>query len=404
MQHSLATYFEQYLRRDSIFLDKSVLEGNYTPEELLHRNEQMESIAQMLAPALRLEKPSNLFIYGKTGTGKSVTVQYTTEQLLAVAKEKGIPLKRIYINCKMKREADTEYRLLAFLARELGADVPATGLPTDEVYRTFVSKIDVKEQLILLVLDEVDELLKRSDDSVLYNLTRLNTSLKRAQISLIGITNDITFTNHLDPRVRSSLGEEEIIFPTYNALQIQDILTQRTAKAFSTGVIQPGVIEKCAAFAARDHGDARRAIELLRVAGEIAERNRLKEVTIEHLDEAEGKIERDRMLDMVRYQPKQFQAVVYAILTLSERDSRSLLSTGEVYNHYQKLCGPSNLRPLTQRRVSDIIAELDMLGLINVKIISKGRYGRTREITASVPQDTARNVKKLIAQNLDLPA
>lgn len=403
MQQDLSSFLEKYITKDSIFRDRSVLLSDHAPDELPHRDEQTHAIAQILAPCLRMEKPSNLFIYGKTGTGKTVTVKHTTSQILKVAEEHKIDVKVLYINCKMRRTADTEYRLFACLSEMLGAKVPATGLPTLEVYNTFVKQVDTKRQIILLILDEVDELIRKTDSTLLYNLTRLNTELGQAKISFIGITNSASLIDQLDPRVRSSLQQEGIIFPSYHASQIKDILDQRKVHAFHDGVVEPGVIEKCAAYAARDHGDARRAIELLRVAGELAERNGFRTVKIEHLDEAENKIERDRMLDIVRGQPDQYQLVMYALLSLWERNSRSLLSTGEVYGLYMDLCRSTSLHPLTQRRVSDIIADLDMQGVINAKIISKGRYGRTRDITPSFPKESARNIKKLVAQSLDLP-
>lgn len=403
MQQDLSTFFEEFISRESIFKDRSVLTSEYHPGEVLHRNEQVHAIAQMLAPCLRMEKPSNIFIYGKTGTGKTVTVTHTTHHILQAAQQHHVNVKVLYVNCKMKRTADTEYRLLAEFTKQLGTDVPATGLPTDEVYNIFINRLDAEKRIVILVLDEVDELVRKSD-ALFYNLTRVNSDLKQARVTIVGIANNASFTDHLDPRVKSSLGEEELIFPSYNAPQIRDILEQRTRIAFNDNVVEPGVIEKCAAFAARDHGDARRAIELMRVAGEIAERNGFRMVKMEHLDEAEGKIERDRMLDLVRKQPKQYQLVLYGILSLSRRDSRTVLSTGEVYELYQKLCSQTTLRPLTQRRISDIIAEFDMLGVINVKVISKGRYGRTRDITIPLPGDTAANLKKLVAQSLDLPS
>ncbi|MBW2970930.1 cell division control protein Cdc6, partial [Candidatus Woesearchaeota archaeon] len=224
---------------------------------------------------------------------------------------------------------------------------------------------------------------------------------KNAQISLIGISNDLTFTDSIDPRIKSSLSEEELVFPPYNALQIQDILHQRKEKAFKSGAIAHGVVEKCSAYAARDHGDARRALELLRVAGEIAERKNSLVVDIEHIDEAEEKIERDRVLDLVKTQPKQFQATLYSIMSTCS-NKRGIMLTGEVYDFYKNICRNTGLRPLTQRRVSDVIAELDMLGIINTKVISKGRYGRTREISLAVPTSTVPKIMQILKQDLDL--
>ena len=188
-------------------------------------------------------------------------------------------------------------------------------------------------------------------------------------------------------------------FPSYNALQLQDILNERASNAFKGKIISEGVIEKCAAYAAREHGDARRALELIRVAGELAERDGSEQVLIEHIDSAEDKIEKDRLIDVVTSQPKQFQATMYSILMLENRKN---IFTGDIYEIYQKLCKKIGQRPLTQRRISDIIAELDMLGMINAKLISKGRYGRTREITVSLPSQVEENIKTILKKELGM--
>lgn len=401
VQKGLDGFFENYLSRESLFLNRKILQSAYTPNEMPHRDEQIKGIAEILAPSLKLDKPSNLFIYGKTGTGKTVCVNYTTNEIKKTASKRDVPLRIIYLNCKLKRVADTEYRLIAQLAREMGKSIPPTGLPTDEVYKIFFDVLDQEEQLVIFVLDEIDQLVKRAGDGILYNLTRINTQLKRSQISLVGISNDLTFTDTIDPRIKSSLSEEELVFPPYNALQIQDILIQRKDHAFKKNAVESGVIEKCAAYAAREHGDARRALELLRVAGEIAERKDLSSVKIEHIDEAEEKIERDRILDIVKTQPKQFQATLFSIFSI-KKNLRGIILTGEVYEFYRSLCLKTGLRPLTQRRISDIIAELDMLGIINAKVISKGRYGRTREISLAIPSSTEKKIIEILKTDLDL--
>ncbi|MFT7616207.1 MAG: cell division control protein 6 [Candidatus Woesearchaeota archaeon] len=399
MGQNLNTFFKNYLKRDLLFQDKKVFTMSYQPDVIEFRDEQMQQIASILAPALRVEKPSNLFIYGKTGTGKTLTVKHTTAQIEQVAKEQNIPVRVYYLNCKLKRVADTEYRLVAQLAREFGKEIPATGLPTDEVYKIFFDVLDEKEQILILILDEIDQLVKKAGDEILYNLTRINSELKNAQVTLIGVSNDLVFTDGLDPRVKSSLSEEELVFPPYNAFQIQNILKRRATIAFKENVIQDGVIEKCAAYAAREHGDVRRAIELLRVSGELAERQTQEQITLANLDEAEDKIERDRVLDIVKTQPKQFQVLLYAIMDLAQKKHGYIL-TGEVYELYKSVCDSIDLRPLTQRRVSDVITELDMLGIINAKVISKGRFGRTREIALAIPTQTRPKVQVLLKEAL----
>ena len=398
-EKGLTGFFENFLKKDSLFAKKAVLQSSYTPGEIIHREKELNLLANILAPCLRLEKPSNVFLYGKTGTGKTLTAKYISEHLTTIAKNKKLAIKIIHINCKLSKVADTEYRLIAQLARELGKEIPPTGLPTEEVYNIFNSAINKENIQLLIVLDEIDQLVKRAGDEIIYNLTRINAELKHSQITLVGISNDLLFTDHLDPRVKSSLSEEEIVFPPYNALQLQDILRKRSETAFKPGVLSPGVIEKCAAYAAREHGDARRALELLRVAGEIAERNSELKIIIDHIDEAEEKIEKDRVLDIVKTQPKQQQVTLHAILSFKKTEG---IFTGDIYDVYKKACARVGLRPLTQRRVSDIIGEMDMLGIINARVISKGRFGRTREISLSIPSSLIHKIASVLEQSLGL--
>jgi archaeal cell division control protein 6 len=401
MVEKINKLFESFLSKESLFAEKKVLQATYTPDTIIHRDQEITNLANILAPSLRLEKPSNVFLYGKTGTGKTLIAKYTTQEIQKVAKQRDIPIDVIYLNCKLSRVADTEYRLIAQLARELGKEIPPTGLPTDEVYKIFYNAIDDKQRVLILILDEIDQLVKKAGDEIIYNLTRINTDLKNCQVTLLGISNDLIFTDNLDPRVKSSLSEEEVVFPPYNALQLQEILRKRSIGAFKDGVLKQGVIEKCAAYAAREHGDARRALELLRVAGEVAERAGGDQVKIEHIDQAEEKIERDRVLDIVKTQPKQQQAALYAILTLY-KERKDIIFTGEAYDLYKTVCSQVGLRPLTQRRVSDVIGELDMLGIINAKVVSKGRFGRTREITVAIPPAVKPKILAILEQSLGL--
>lgn len=387
---------------DSLFKNKSILQSNYNPGIIPHRDEQIEAVASILAPSLRGERVSNLFVYGKTGTGKTLSVRHVGKKIEEKVKEMGGEnLKLVYVNCKLKKVADTEYRILAEIIHELGGSVPATGLPTDQVYSKFIELIDNKKQVILLILDEIDQAVKKISDNFIYTLTRLNTDLKKAQISIVGISNSLTFMDNLDPRVRSSLGEEELIFAPYNALQLQDILKERSATAFKEDALDEGVIAKCAAFAAREHGDARRALDLLRVAGELAERDNKKRVSLQHIDAANQKIEKDKMLDIIESEPKQFQLVLSAIMELDEKSSESIF-TGDVYNSYQEICEKSGNEVLTQRRVSDILAEFDMLGIINARVISKGRQGRTREIRLMLAPAIKIKAKDILNKALDI--
>jgi len=386
---------------NNIFKNKSKLQSNFQPNNILFRDDQIKQIALILAPALRGEKPSNLFLYGKTGTGKTLSINWIKEELMRRSKANpDFKLRIEYINCKLKKVSDTEYRILAEVIRKLGSNVPDTGLPTQSVYSKFIEIIDEERQLIILIFDEIDQVVKKNSNDFLYNLTRLNAELSKAQICLVGISNDLTFLDEIDPRVKSSLSEEEIVFHPYNALQLQEILRERSKDAFREGVLQEGVISKCSAYAAREHGDARRALDLLRVAGELAERDNSKKIKLKHIDEANNKIEKDKIIDIVASEPKQFQLVLSSIIKLSERSKREPFFTGDIYNLYQEICQNNKAEVLTQRRVSDIIQEFDMLGIINVRVVSKGRGGRMREIKLAINNEILRRVKEIIEDSL----
>lgn len=400
MAKTIQTIFQEFVTKSvPIFKNRDALASDFTPDNILHRNHHMNTLASIIAPALKGAKPSNIFLYGLTGTGKTLLTRYVAEEIEKMSNQGRHEVKPIYINCKMRKVADTEYRLVAELSRILGVDVPATGLPTETVYQTFFSTIDSKEWCLLIILDEIDALVKKMGDSFLYNLTRINQELKRAQVSIIGITNDLNFIDLLDARVKSSLGEEEILFQPYNAMELQDILKQRAEMSLFQNVLSEEVIPKCAALAAHEHGDARRALDLLRVAAEIAERNSETKITEKHVDIAQEKIDYDRMIESVKFLPKQTKVVLRSIIQLVDKNQEDI-QTGDVFNIYENKCKDSGLYPLTQRRVSDLISELDMAGIINTQVVSRGRYGRTREIRLTVSKTMKEKIISILDQAL----
>ena len=400
-QVDLQTIFKEYIKKTTpIFKDRNALTAHFTPDTIPHREEQIKILANILAPSLKGSRPSNVFIYGPTGSGKTLTTKHVTKELERISMTTLNQVKVLYVNCKMKKVSDTEYRLIAELCRLLGQEVPVTGLPTDEIYNIFFNLIDMKNWVVIIVLDEIDALVRKISDEFLYNLTRINQDLKRAKVAVIGITNDLHLIDALDPRVKSSLSEEELLFPPYNAIELQDILTQRAKLGFNEGVLAPEVIPKCAALAAQEHGDARKALDLLRIAGEIAERNGDTTVTEKHVDLARQKIEYDRVIETVKTLPKQSKAVLWSIIKTLETQKEDV-QTGDVFSVYEKVCRDVGLVPLTQRRVSDIISELDMFGLINARIVSMGRYGRTRKIMLSVSSSIEKKMKEILRKEFE---
>jgi len=464
--------FDDLLASEPIFENKEVLRPSYTPHELPHRTDQINQMATILVSALRGDTPSNILIYGKTGTGKTASAKFVSQELESTSQKYDVPCEVEYINCEV---TDTQYRVLAQLANkfiekneariesrietlkvvrkqlasepdstpsnpsedehDITADltsaaepdsgsteteiqpepavqetdfesvstveaeieslqtdldemdpVPMTGWPTDRVYSTFFEAVDYHERVVVIMLDEIDKLVEKSGDDTLYNLSRMNSELTNSRISIMGISNDLKFTDFLDPRVKSSLGEEEIVFPPYDATQLRDILQHRADVAFKSEALTSDVIPLCAAFAAQEHGDARRALDLLRTAGELAERSQSDSIEETHVRQAQDKIELDRVVEVVRTLPTQSKIVLFSIILL-EKNGVHNINTGEVFNIYKRLCEEIDADVLTQRRVTDLISELDMLGIVNAVVVSKGRYGRTKEMNLSVPID-----------------
>lgn len=395
-ENTVKNIFEEYISKNNIFKNKDVLTTKFTPHNIPHRDAQIKQIALMLAPILRNEKPSNIFIYGKTGTGKTLVIRNIIETLGVTSTKTGVGLKPVYINCKMQKVTDTEYRLLAQLISEFGETVPYTGLPTNELYRKLFSHLGSCERNIIIVLDEIDSLINKIGDGVLYNLTRINQDLNN-NLTLVGISNNLSFVETLDPRVRSSLSEEEIVFPPYNATQLKDILMGRAEGAFINKSFSRGAVAKCAALAAQEHGDARKALDLLRVSGEIAEREGSGTVSENHVDVAQKKIDTDRFMEAIKSQPKQSQAVFRAIVEMHLGGGRGI-ETGAVYDTYSEICRNTGLKPLTQRRVSDLISEFETFGMINTSLTSRGRYGRTRVINLSLSTEMVRKINNFLVK------
>jgi len=379
------TVFQPYLQVKGIFKkDREILRPSYIPDELPHRGEQINHLASILATALNGQRPSNVLIFGKTGTGKTATIKYIGKEIQrAEAKYKRVDF--LYMNCEV---VDTQYGVLHNIGNQFIDDfnerIPFTGWSTERVYNILREKIDVNDRVIVIALDEIDKLVYKSGDDVLYHLTRINDDLENAKVSVIGISNDLKFTEFLDPRVRSALGEEKMVFPPYNAEQLKDILYQRAKLALEDNVLDEGVIPLCAALAAQEHGDARRALDLLRVAAEISERSQDEKVLESHVTRAKNKIELDCVSEAMKTLPTQSKLVLMGIL-MNEEQGNARLTTGEVYETYKDLCRLTNIAVLTQRRITDLISELDMLGLIHARVKSFGRGGRTKEIESSIP-------------------
>ena len=370
--------FQKLDEKETIFKTKEYLDHRFIPETLPHRNEQIESIAKYWVEALNNITPPDITLYGKTGTGKTSATLYAKKQLEEIASERNLNIRIEYLRCT---DFNTEYQILAQLCQKLGKPVPFRGWTKAEVVNTFRSlftkNVLGKDMILIVILDEIDVVLKNDGDSILYTLTRTDN------VAITLISNYVDFKKFIKPKVKSSLRDREIVFPPYNAAQLQDILKERSQLSFKEGVISSGVLSYCAALAAKEEGDARYALDLLKTSGEIADEIGASEVNRNFVEEAKDRIEHNKIYDVIVTLPIQQQRVLETIKDLTEKKKE--ITSGKLYESYQKLAKSD---AVSYRRLFDFVNELEMLGLISTNTISRGRgRGRTNIITLQCDTD-----------------
>ena len=401
----MGNLFEQELQKESIFLNREAISQHFIPKDLPFREKQVKAITSLLAVALQAKKPNNIFIYGKVGTGKTCVVRHVVEEMLEYSKTHSTKVETCYINSRLH---NSKYKVLQKLCKMLYPSENFLGYSASYVTdKVFDFPRDKKAQLVI-ILDEIDKV--KDLDELVYALSRGNDELgsdSGAGISVIGISNNVLFKDRLDVRTKSSLCQEELVFPPYNAEELKEILKQRVELAFKPKAVLESAINLSAAIAAQESGDARTAVLLLLRAGELADKQGLDKITDSQVKEAKGKVEEEITYSMVSTLPEHEQLVLYAIalLTLKLKPMPKItghhepgaLMSGEVFEEYQKIAKKFKETNVSARWFRSYIGELETYGLISTTASGPGMVGNTRLLRLNIE---AQKVKESIEKDI----
>ena len=375
----------RFERKQNIFRNKDALGESYQPDQIKERDEEIDEYMDALQPVVDGWEPNNIFLYGNTGVGKTAVTEYLLDRLQEdVADYDDVDLSVLSLNCKT---LNSSYQVAVELVNELrpvGGEISSTGYPQQTVFNKLYEELNAIGGTILIVLDEVDSIGDR--DELLYELprARANNNLDATKVGVIGISNDFKFREQLDPRVQDTLCERELQFPPYDAPELENILESRTEIAIAKGAVEEGVLNFCAALAARDSGSARQALDLLRLAGELAENREADLIKRDHVEAARSRLEQERVEEGMRELTTHGRLALLAVISKAAK-KETPCRTREIYEEYLSLCDSSGTDSLAQRSVHNHLSDLRMLGLLSASENRSGSRGNYFSYELDVP-------------------
>ena len=382
---------EQLIKAEQLAVLEEIFNANV-------RDTEIQELSSHFAAVLRNDHPCHMAIWGKTGTGKTLTLSYFLNLLSEMCTNKNISMRYEHLDLSNPRPC---FRALNDLACLFNASKRyQKGISLEEMMIRIETKLAGYHGYLILFIDEVDNVRRDKDNFMTFLVRRLPQKIP-AKLILVLVSNRLDWPDHLDPRVKSFLKLNELIFKPYDAIDLQHILRIRVDKALYPEVIESGVIEKIAAMASRDHGDARKAVALLAKSAYLAEKAGTI-ITQELVDKAAMELDQDRYLALLRSAPIQMQSAMAAVIEAIRKTKNCVIGTGEAYDSYQSFCRRVGLRPLTGRAFSDLISELDIYSLLCSRVLSRGRYGRTREILLDLPQELICKIYDEILMNFGI--
>ncbi|MFC6722379.1 MULTISPECIES: orc1/cdc6 family replication initiation protein [Halobacteriales] len=372
----------------SVFVNRDLVEPDtiIDEERIVGRDDQLESVVSFLKPTLQGNRPPNMLLYGPAGTGKSLIIGAVTQQIIELCQSKGERFGVVDINCQPINTLDQAvYELVQTVAQDVGTEVgvPETGVSTKRKYRRLYELINGYYDSVIFILDEIDLLVGRRENDepayskLLYQLSRAsNTNEIEGRVSVAALTNDPKFMEDIDGRAESSFNPRDVYFPDYDANQLREILENRR-DAFRQDALEDDVIPLVAAFAAQSHGDARKAIDLFRGAGDLADERGDEEVTEDHVRESQEEIDKDRSMKLVEGLTTQKKISLYATAAVAQYSNRtgSSVPSPVGFKVYQWVTNELDADQMTRETYVKYVKELSTYGLISTARKSRGRGG-----------------------------
>ncbi|ELZ36203.1 cell division control protein 6 [Halorubrum saccharovorum DSM 1137] len=364
-----------FTRDTDIFRDEDVLREDYQPDSITAREQELDAYKTALQPVINGAQPRNIFLYGKTGVGKTAVSRYLLKQLQRdTAAYDDVDLSIFWLNCT---NLSSSYQVAVNLVNTLRPDdgrISTTGYPQQRVFDILYEELDRVGGTVLLVLDEIDHI--GSNDEILYEIPRARSNgyLDDTKPGVIGISNDFGFRDDLSPKVKDTLCEEEIHFSPYNAPELEAILRERADGAFYDDAADDAVVSLCAAMAAQDTGSARQALDLLYKSGELTRSEGADRITESQVYRAKDALEQSQIEHGMRELTKHGHLSLVASLQLALEDETPA-RVRDVFPLYRRIAEHSDVDPLVRRRMHDHLADLAMLGILDRHARNEGRAG-----------------------------
>jgi cell division control protein 6 len=387
---------EDELMSSSVIKNLNTLDFDYVPDVLPHRDEQLRFIAQMFKPLLS-RIPQNVVIKGPVGTGKTVIAKKFCNSLKNLARKQGLIIEYVHINC---RKRSTDAMVLLGILNHFDSRFPDRGFSVQEMLQVLSKQLQKREAQLLVVLDEVDALLKKSGSDLIYNLTRFSDeSLKeKIPISLLLISQRDVISM-FDSSALSTFKRSNVLsLDKYMRDELFDIVTQRVNLAFHNNVVNNDSIDLIADIAS-EWGDARFAIELLWKAGIAADHQHVEMVSPEHVRAAKAETYSIVTESKLKNLDLHHLITLYSIAKRLRKDGTAYVSTGEAEKTYAITCEEYNEKPRTHTMFWNYLKDLESAGFITIKLSGKGHLGTTQlislpDIPAEVACDKVRDLLK----------